>query len=422
LLFALLPALSATRVDLRSALQTGDVRSGRSAGRARAVLTVLQLAFSVTLLTGAGVAVRTAINLTTMDPGLRTARVLTLGMEFPDRDYPTASSLSAVLDEARRALSSLPGVESAHVLSSLPMLADGPITSLRVENQPEIGQPDAPWALVSGIDAGGLASLQVPLLAGRWFSSAEADRNAPLAIVGRATADRYFGSVEGAVGRRLTVTASNGERMLEIVGVCGDVLTGDLERGPLPRVWTPLGTARRVKIVVLTAGPPADLAGSARRALASVAPLVPAEDLEPYDTALARQNASDYVIIGVFALFSLLSLGLATMGLYGVVSYSVSQRASEFGTRYALGAQVRDVLGLVLRQSFGWLAAGLALGLTGGLLLTWGMRTALFGVSPSDPLNLASVTALLALVTLAASIVPALRAARVDLVKALRTE
>jgi putative ABC transport system permease protein len=177
-----------------------------------------------------------------------------------------------------------------------------------------------------------------------------------------------------------------------------------------------------VKIVVLTAGPPADLAGSARRALASVAPLVPAEDLEPYDTALARQNASDYVIIGVFALFSLLSLGLATMGLYGVVSYSVSQRASEFGTRYALGAQVRDVLGLVLRQSFGWLAAGLALGLTGGLLLTWGMRSALFGVSPSDPLNLASVTALLALVTLIASIVPALRAARVDLVKALRTE
>lgn len=421
LLFALVPALSATRVDLRTTLQSGTVRSGRAGGRARTALVILQLTLAVTLLMGAGVAVRTAINLSRVEPGLRTDRVLTFDMELQPREYPGAGDVRATLDAVRRTIRELPGVESVHLLDSIPVLRDARMVAMPLSRAP-VPHADDPWALVTAADADTLSALRVPLLAGRWLSETETGRVASQALVGRETAERYFGSVGAAVGRSVTLRQGDDERELEIVGVADNVLTSDLERGPVPRVWTPLGTPRRVSVMVLTRGAPSDLSAPIRAALATVAPMVPAESLESYADALWRQQASNYVLIAVFAAFALLSLGLAGAGLYGVVSQSVGQRTAEFGTRFALGAQVQDVLGLVLRESSRSIAVGLALGIGGGLALTTAMRETLYLVEPADPISLAAVAGLLAGVALVASVVPAIRATRVDLVEAIRSE
>jgi putative ABC transport system permease protein len=224
------------------------------------------------------------------------------------------------------------------------------------------------------------------------------------------------------VGRRLTVIDGGVSRAYEIVGVTGDVLTRDLEIGPQPLVWTPLGDARNLTFVLTTVGDESTVAPAVRRAAAEVAPMVPLQGLESYRAAYRRMRASDYVVIGVFSTFALLAMLLAATGLYGVVSFAVSQRWSEFGTRFALGAQTRDVIGLVLRQSLRLVATGLAVGLAAGIVVARAMQSALFDVTPFDPANLATVAGLLTAVAIIASVVPALRAARVDVVQALRAE
>ena len=199
--------------------------------------------------------------------------------------------------------------------------------------------------------------------------------------------------------------------------------SGDIELGPQPYVWLPLGTSRRGGFVVTGAGDPRRRWLMAiREAVRAAPPMVPVEQLETYDAALRRLVASDLVIIGVLAGFAVLALVMAAVGLYGVVAFSASQRRAEFSTRVALGASTRDVLSLVFRHAFRLSATGLTIGMVGGLMAASGMRAVLIGVEPLDPLNVIGVAGLLGLVTLAASLVPALRARRVDLVRALRAE
>ena len=184
-----------------------------------------------------------------------------------------------------------------------------------------------------------------------------------------------------------------------------------------------LGRARDITYRVLTtAGDESAVAPAVRRAAAEVAPMVPLNGLESYRAAYRRFRASDYIVIGIFSSFALLAMVLAATGLYGVISFAVSQRAGEFGTRFALGAQVRDVIGLVLGQSLRLVGIGLTIGLSAGILLARAMQAALFDVTPFDAANLASVAGLLTTVAVVASVLPALRAARVDIVQALRAE
>jgi predicted permease len=422
LLFSLAPALTALRSDLRSVLHAGSTRVIGAGGRMRATLVVLQLALASMLLVAAGLAVRSQARLAGLDVGLRLDRALTFTASLPEEAYATPASVRAVREALLARIAAIPGVVRAQAADALPVLQDGRLVSLEFDDREPVGAADRPWAHAMAVDDSFLGALDVPLVHGRWLTRDDVERAAPVALIGREAASRYYGPIDRAVGRRIAVADRGGSRALEIVGVVADVQTRDLERGPQPQLWTPLAEARQVAVVVTTAGEESAIAPAVRRAAAEVAPMVPLERLEPYRAAYRRLRASDYVIIGVFTSFAVLAMTLAATGLYGVVSYAVSQRSSEFGTRFALGAQVMDVIGMVLRQSLRLVVIGLALGLTAGVLLARAMQSALFDVTPVDPANLATVAGLLTAVAIAASVVPALRAARVDVVQALRAE
>jgi putative ABC transport system permease protein len=374
------------------------------------------------LLVGAGLALRSAFNLTSVPIGVRLDRVLTFGLALDAQVYPSLAARREVREMLVERLSALPGADVAHAVDALPVLEDGRLVSVRVDNRFEANPLDRPWALATGIDEGVLAALDVSLLTGRWFTRDQVARDAPVALIGRETAVRYYGSAAAAEGRAITVSDGGADRVYQVVGVVGDVLGRDLERGPQPRIWLPLGDTRRVVIVMTTHISPAELSAAVWRTVAEVAPQVPVERLDTYANAFARFRASDYVVIGVFTGFALLALLLAATGLYGVIAYTVSQRTAEFGTRLALGAQIADVMLMIVRQSMKLVIVGLVAGISLGWMLGQAMRSVLFSVSPLDLSNLASVVAVLTLVALAASIFPAMRAARVDIVQAIRTE
>ncbi|MGE3277047.1 MAG: ADOP family duplicated permease [Vicinamibacterales bacterium] len=420
-LFSLAPALKAGRVDLRATLNAGGARSGATGGRGRGLLVIAQVALAVTLVTAAGLAVRTAINLSAVPPGFDASRLLVFGMDLDEGRYPTPEQARLALSSIEARVAAAAGVAGVAAIESLPAVGTEHTVTLGVDGLPARDE-EAPWAQQLGIEAGTLGAMGVPVLAGRGLTDVEVGTDAPLALVSRVAADRYLGGVQAALGRRVVIVSGGQARERQVVGVTGDVRAGAVDRGMPPRLWIPLSGDRRVSLVVRTSGDPLDAAPGVREAMREAAPGLPMRGLEPYGRALARRNASDRIVIGMFAGFAVLALVLAGTGLYGLVAYSVSRRRAEFGTRFALGARVGDVLRLVLREATLLLAGGLTLGLAGGLLVARGMRGMFYGVGPADPINVAVVVALLVGVTLAASLGPALRASRVDPLDALRAE
>jgi putative ABC transport system permease protein len=280
----------------------------------------------------------------------------------------------------------------------------------------------SPWALLNGADAEALGGINVPLLAGRMLTTQEERQGAGVAVAGQTMATMYFGSSTAAIGKALTIDDGGRSRRVQIVGVVGDVLSNDVERGRLPRLWTGLHDLRRATIVVVTATNPRDLAAAVRREMVALAPMLPLDQLETLETAFARFRASDKIIIGVFAGFALLALLLAATGLYGLIAYTVGQRVAEFGTRFALGARPRDVVKLVFGQVARLTAVGLGAGVLAGLAVGQGMRSVLYGVSATDPATIGGVVITIAMVAIAASVKPALSAARINLIDALKSE
>jgi predicted permease len=427
LLFSLLPALLATRGDLRADLGAAGTRAVTGSGRGRGALVAVQLALAVVLLTVSGLAWRSAINLGRVENGIQSANLLKFDLAFDAEQYRDDALLPATIEEVAAAVAGLPGVQSVGVFDRLPILQSPSATTLVVPGWSAAPGGARPWAIRVRMRQGSLAALGVPLVAGEWPTAAQHAGDAPVAVISVEAARRYFGSAEAAVGQRLDLVEGEGPRAgatleYRVAGVAGDVITGDPENGMPPRVWTPLGSVRRVSIAVKTAGPPADAAALVRDAVGRVVPLTPLEGLEPFDTEAARQVSSDIIVLSIFFGFAMLALMLATTGLYGVVSYAASRRTAEFATRFALGARPRDVGRMIVAQSMRVVAIGVTLGLVLGLLLSVAVRQAFFGVSPFDPLNTIGVVLLLVLVTLAASVIPARRAARTDLTSALRAE
>lgn len=421
ILFSVLPIVVATRLDLRVALQAGGIRSGRGASRSRTALVALQLSLAVTLLLAAGLAVRTAVNLSNIDIGLRTAGVLTFGVDLHNPAAPVANP-RGLIDEARVRLQQLPGVVSVQAFEILPVVSNERMVSMQIDGQPVAPGQTAPWALANGATAGALEAMGVRLVAGRWLTEQEDRRRDALVLLGETAAAMYFGSAPAAVGKPLTLKDRNGEQRVEVIGVASDVSSPDLERGPVPRVWTGLQDLRRVSVLVVAQGDPTELSGPVRREMAALAPMIPLEHLDALDTYVVRHSSSNQLVIGIFASFAGLALLLAATGLYGLITYTVGLRAGEFGTRFALGARPRDVVLLVAGQVGRLIGVGLAIGLIAGLAVGQGMRSVLYGVSATDPMTIAGVVGVMAAVALVASVRPAIRAARVNLADALRAE
>jgi putative ABC transport system permease protein len=408
-----LPAVRAGRSDLNDALKEGGRGDGAIGVNTRRLLIVCEVALSLVLLMGAGVMVQSVLALRHVDTGFDPNNVLTMRVRLVDARYPTPGQRSAFFEAALQRIRALPGVEAAGTIDDLPFAA-GSSQTLALEGYAPQRNPVA--VQVRQVTAGYLRAIGIPVLRGRDILDSDGD----VLLVSQDAAKLYWGT-DDAIGRRASLPALSKTVLRQVVGIVGDVKQRNLFEGSTPTVYfharEPYG---RATFAIRTAVPPATLAQPAVAAIRAIDPQQPVGDIrtmvEVLDGKLTSQRFSA-LLLGVFAGVALL---LAAVGIYSVLSYIVRGRSREIGIRTALGARTADVLRLVIVEGMSPALVGIAVGTIAALTSAKVMATLVFGVSASDPLTLAAVAATLALVALAASLVPAYRALRLDPAKALR--
>ena len=429
--FGLAPALQLLRVDLQSDLKDGSGRvAGASGRRLRGGFVVTQLALAVMVTTGAGLLIKSFNRLRATDPGFDPSGVLTLEVNLPATSYETLTSVIETFDRVLTRLDALPGVQSTAITSSLP-LSDplDYLLSLGVVGAPppEPGEELGAW--YRQVSPEFFATMGIPLIRGRPFAPTDRAESPGVVIINRALARLLFDEATNPVGQRLSgVSGSWGPlgRVLnaetEIVGVVDDVRYGSLRASAAPSIYFPHAQApfRRMTIAVRTAGDPAGHLPTIRNEIATLDPNLPLGNVITMQRAVERSIARDRFSMFLVGLFGGIALALASVGIYGVLSYTVAQRTNELGIRMALGASGKNVLGLVMLQSVGLIALGIGGGVGGALLATRVMANQLYGVTARDPMTFVGVTLLLGLVALFSSYLPALRATKVDPITALR--
>ncbi len=424
-LFGLVPALQATRTDLRSNLIESGTKSSpsRSHHRFRSGLVVGELALSLILLVGAGLLMRGFAALLGEEPGFDTRGVLTAHLSVPAYKYPAEQAPQRLLQPILEQVRSQPGVQSAGLTSLLPMQPGSVTSSYIAEGEPPPEPGKEPVAEVRAVSPGLFQSMGVPLLAGRDFT--EQDGQGELvAIVNRTLAQRHFGQGE-AVGKRVMVI----QRVATIIGVVGDVRQGGLDQKPAPEINLPYNQPgafllglQDVFLAVKLGVDPSGAAPLLRSAVRAVDSELPVDEVYSMEEVISRSMAARRMNLTLLGAFALIALVLATAGLYGVISYTISQRTRELGIRMALGAQPSGVVKLVMREGAVLAALGVGAGLIGAFGLSRFMEKLLYGVSTRDPLTFAGLALLMGAIALLAAWMPARRASRVDPIIALRSE
>jgi predicted permease len=378
---------------------------------------------SLVLLIGAGLMIRTLWALHDVKPGVDPHNVLTFRATLPREKYPKPEQQLNFYKQLVERVSSLPGVESAGTIDALPFTNDGSTQPVAIEGRPSVEFAMQPEVEVRTISPGYLRALRIPLLAGRDFSE-EDSLDRPAAIVISESMAREFWPNENPIGKRLTLSFYP-EKVREVIGVAGDVKFRGLDsRKSLATVYVPLAqiTFWNQAMVVRTSGDPASAASAMAAAVHQQDPDQPLRDVRTMDDILADSLSQQRFSMLLLASFAGLALVLAAVGIYSVLAYAVRQRQREIGIRIALGAQLDDVLRMVLVEGMRPALIGVTLGLAGAFALKRAISSLIFGVSESDPLTFLSVSVLLAMVALVASILPAYRATKVDPMRALREE
>ncbi len=422
LLFCLMPAFEATRVDLVTALKEGGRTVGASRRRVlgRNWLVAGQLALAVALLLMAGLVVRAALALRQLPLGFDHRSLLTMKTELPEARYRDDAQVRAFVAQLEARLRSLPGVQGVATAGERPVLEPGPSEPLVIDGLPLDG-PARPIALKTVVGAGYFETLGVRILKGRAFGPEDVPGSEQTAVVNEALAARYFPG-QDPQGRRIRIGGAEAPSRT-IVGTAADVLNSDPGEPSRPQVYLPLDQQPvRTLAFLIRANKIDTVVEAARREMAQLDPEQPLYDIKTMERAFFEALASDRVITGMFVLFASVALGLATLGLYGLISYLVSQRTREIGVRMALGASRANITQMVLRQGARLVLAGLGVGILLGLGLARVMAGALAGVGPHDSVTFTLVPLLLGAVGLLATVVPAVRAARVEPATALRSE
>ena len=420
--FSLLPALHASRSDVQETLKDSSGRAGGGVRgrRSRSVLVVAQLSLAMALLIVSGLLVRTMIEINRAPVGFDRTHMLTMRMELPEWRYTTPAAIADFQQRLLARLGSLPGVQHVATTDRLPMLGGEAPTPLRIEGQNPARPQDRPWAAPGNISDDFFAVTGIPLIAGRTFNQGDISQSMPVAIVNAEMAKRYWGGAEKALGARVQIEGET--RWLSVVGVSGDVMRADLD-GVSPQVYVSARQEpRRTMAVMVRASNAGTLIESARGELRALDRDVPVREIRTIEEAFADETSSGLILMGMFMSFAALALALAASGLYGVVSYSVSQRQQEIGIRMALGAVASDIRRMIVRQTAVLVIIGVAIGLAGGALIARASASVLFRVSPSDPVTYGGVAVLLGLVALFAAYFPVRRAVSVDPLVALRSE
>jgi predicted permease len=424
LLFGLLPALQAARIDLVAAIQQGGARTvgERAAGPSRSGLVVLQVSLAAALLIVAGLTLRSAFALQTLDPGYDVKDLLSFRIALPEAEYGRDEQVRPLVASLLERLAAAPGARAVASGTEVPGLEANTLVPLAVEGVEADGQAQSPSAVRTVAGAGYFEALGIPLLAGRGVRESDGPGGVPVVVVSRALVRRYLGGRE-PIGARIRLGPAN-EPWREVVGVAEDVLNNDqLNQPPLPHAHVPFAQSpvRRFVVFVRT-GDPEPVLRLARAEIARRDPALAIYQERTVERTIFEETASNRVITGLFTTFGAVALCLATIGLFGVVSYSVAQRTREFGLRMALGATAADVLRMVLGQGTRLMALGLFLGLLVGAALSRAISGALYGVSAHDPLTFGAVPLLLLLAALPATLLPALRALCGDPMASLRSE
>jgi len=421
LLCGLAPAWQVSRFDIQKTLRdkSGRTSEGLLHGRLSGTLVVSQVALAVVLLIGSGLLLRTFSHLLVVRLGFRPERVLTMQMLVEGNDSQRAAKVEAILDRVQ----ALPEVRAAATIQFLP-LGPNSATGFYIEGEPEPAPTDKHRAgvEVSLVSRGYFAAMGIPVLAGRPFDERDHMGNPRVCLVNSLFAKQYFPGRD-PIGHRLVVEWSD-EVPSEIVGVVGDIRQNGLTEDPLPTVFLGQGQlpAYITHLVVRTSVDPKALVTAVKRAVHDVDKGQPVAEIETMDEYLSAALARPRVYSSMVTTFAALALTLAALGIYGVISYSVSKRAHEIGIRMALGARQGAVLGLVMKQGLRLALIGTALGLVGALVLTRFLSSLLYGVKPTDPLTFIAVAVLLIAIALAATYLPARRATKVDPIVALRYE
>jgi putative ABC transport system permease protein len=424
-IFGLAPAIQISRTDLHETLKEG----GRSGGggvrhRVRNGLVILETALALVLLIGAGLLIKSFMQLQRVDPGFRPQGLLVMQLALPNFRYKEPRQIDAFYKQALDEIRALPGVETAGATSVLPLSGMNSSGSFQIEGRVvppgEMSPHGARWSVTHDY----FEAMGIPLVRGRYFSERDTSDAPGVAIIDEGMARKYWPD-EDPVGKRIVFEGTrDNPRWREIVGVVGHVKHTSLDGESRVQYYIPhpQRPAPGMFLAVRTAADPTSLAGAVRGVIQGLDKDLPVFRVRTMDQlvydAMARQRFSMFLL----GIFGALALALAAVGLYGVMAYSVTQRTHEIGIRMALGADRRDVMKMVVGQGMILSLAGLGIGLVAAYGLTRLMSALLFGVSATDPLVFVVISLALAAVAFLASFIPALRATRVDPVVALRYE
>jgi putative ABC transport system permease protein len=426
LLFGLAPALAGTKLNLNAPLKEGNWEpAGASLRLSNSTLTVLQFGLATILLLGAGLLGSSLLRVLRVRPGFYSDHLLTLQIFLSPSEYPQGDSKGAiVLREMLERVRALPGVRSAGVVNALP-ITGGPSTEFVVEGRPSPRLGDEPGADIRVADSGYFPAMGIPLLAGRFFTETDNANSARVVLINETLARKFWPNPkDNPVGQHITMKDWGPALTGEIVGVVGDVKTNGLDAEVGPMLYWPYGQFGQIfnAMVVRTDGDPLRMVSAVKGGIWSVDRNQSVSLIQTMDQILADSLARRRLSVVLLAVFAWVALLLAAAGIYGVVSYSVTQRTREIGIRIALGAERVNVLRLIIAQAAKLAFTGEILGILLALGLTRLMASQLFGISAADPLTFAGVAILLGIVALAACYIPARRAMRVDPVVALRYE
>jgi len=426
--FGGVPALLASRTKPGETLSdvARDSAGGSSGRLVRRVLVVSEVALAVVLLVGAGLLIRSFQLLRQVDAGFSTENLLTMKMVLPMPKYSKPEARQAFYDEVLRRIKELPGVESAGMITFLPLVVNGMNFTFSVEGQSSPGDMKLPFAVYRVVSPGYFSAMGIPLQRGRFFEAHDSADSQKVVLVNRRLAQQFWPN-EDPIGKRLKVgPVDSPNQWLTIAGVVGDVRQTSIYDQKM-EFYVPYAQEYRAfmaprDLVLRTKGDAASLAGAVRQAVWAVDKDQPVSNVRTMDQVFAAAISQERFQALLLGLFAALALVLACVGLYGVISYSVAQRTHEIGVRMALGAQPRDVLKLVIRQGMLLTFAGLVVGIAAGAMVTRVLSDMLFGVTARDPLTFIGAPVLLLLVAFLACYIPARRATRIDPLVALRYE
>ncbi len=417
----LAPALRAFRTDLQESLKSGGRGStaGRSEHRTRALLVISEVALALVLLVGAGLMLRTFQHLQAVDPGFDPHHVLTLEVAAGGRAYPTGPGRIRFFEQLRTRLEALPRVESVSLINHLPISGDIWTLGIIIYGRPDPPPAQQPTAAYRVVQPGYFATMKIPMLQGRDFDNHDIRDTTPVAIVNEALAKHHWPGAP-AIGQRLRL----GANWMTIVGVIKNVKQTDWTEKPEDEIYLPHAQSDAnfsfMTVVMRAHGDPLSLRKPVEEQVRSLDKDVPIAHVQSMEQVIADKLWRGRLAMTLLGLFAAVAVSLAALGIYGAISYSVSQRTGEIGIRMALGARSADVLRMILLQGLAVVGVGITVGLFGAWILTRTLGSLLYGVTARDPVTFIAVPIILIALSVVACCLPALRASKVDPVTALK--